>query len=120
MGLPRQEYWSGLPFLLQGIFLTQGSNPHLLHWQAGSLFPEAPGSPLRRYLSLVRNAPPSPKHRPSPLHAGQLPAEAAAHPGPGSIPDSLLAELYHPFYLALSFMVCFIPISLALQGLILA
>ena len=25
----RQEYWSGL-FLLQGIFLTQGSNPHLL------------------------------------------------------------------------------------------
>ena len=24
-------------FLLQGIFLTQGWNPHLLHWQAGSL-----------------------------------------------------------------------------------
>ena len=23
--------------LMQGIFLTQGSNPHLLHWQAGSL-----------------------------------------------------------------------------------
>ena len=31
MGLPRQEYWSGLPFLLQGIFLTQGSNPGFLH-----------------------------------------------------------------------------------------
>ena len=27
----RQEYWSGLPFLLQGIFLTQGSNSCLLH-----------------------------------------------------------------------------------------
>ena len=27
----RQEYWSGLPFLLQGIFPTQGSNPDLLH-----------------------------------------------------------------------------------------
>ena len=27
MGFPRQEYWSGLPFLF---FLTQGSNPHLL------------------------------------------------------------------------------------------
>ena len=28
----RQEYWSGLPnFLLQGIFLTQGLNPSLLH-----------------------------------------------------------------------------------------
>ena len=31
MGFPRQEYWSGLPFLLQGIFPMQGSNPDLLH-----------------------------------------------------------------------------------------
>ena len=31
MGLSRQEYWSGLPFLLQGTFLTQWSNPGLLH-----------------------------------------------------------------------------------------
>ena len=30
MEFSRQEYWSGLPFLLQGIFLTQGSNPGLL------------------------------------------------------------------------------------------
>ena len=37
MGFPRQEYWSGLPFFLQGIFPTQGSNPRLLHWQAVSL-----------------------------------------------------------------------------------
>ena len=37
MRFPRQEYWSGLPFLLQGIFLTQGSNPRLLHWQVDSL-----------------------------------------------------------------------------------
>ena len=28
---PWQEYWSGLPFLLQGIILTQRSNPHLMH-----------------------------------------------------------------------------------------
>ena len=27
----RQEYWSGLPFLLQEIFPTQGSNPGFLH-----------------------------------------------------------------------------------------
>ena len=27
----RKEYWSGSPFLLQGIFPTQGSNLHLLH-----------------------------------------------------------------------------------------
>ena len=31
MGFSRQEYWgSGLHVLLQGIFLTQGSNPRLL------------------------------------------------------------------------------------------
>ena len=34
MGLPRQEYWSGLHFLLQGIFLTVELNPHLLHCKA--------------------------------------------------------------------------------------
>ena len=31
-----KKYWSGLPFLLQGIFLTQGSKLHLLslvHWR---------------------------------------------------------------------------------------
>ena len=33
----RPEYWSGLPFPLLGIFLTQGSNLHLLYWQAKSL-----------------------------------------------------------------------------------
>ena len=31
MGFSRQGYWSGLPFLLQGIFPTQGSNLGLLH-----------------------------------------------------------------------------------------
>ena len=41
MGFPRQEYWSGLPFPLQGIFLAQGLNPHLLcllHWQVDFFF----------------------------------------------------------------------------------
>ena len=37
MEFSRQEYWNGLPFLLQGTFLPQGSNLRLLHWQAGSL-----------------------------------------------------------------------------------
>ena len=37
MEFPRQEYWSGLPFLLQGIFPTQGLNPYLLHWKVDSL-----------------------------------------------------------------------------------
>ena len=31
MEFSRQEYWSRLPFPLQGIFLTQGSNPGLPH-----------------------------------------------------------------------------------------
>ena len=30
VGLSRQEYWSGCHALLQGIFPTQQSNPHLL------------------------------------------------------------------------------------------
>ena len=31
MGFPRQEYWSGCNFLLQGVFPSQGSNSHFLH-----------------------------------------------------------------------------------------
>ena len=49
LGFSRQEYWSGLPYLLQGIFPTQGSDPcllHLLHWQEGSLQLVPPGKPL--------------------------------------------------------------------------
>ena len=34
-------------FLLQGIFPTQGSNPHLLHWQVGSLPLSHLGSPSK-------------------------------------------------------------------------
>jgi len=30
IGFSRLEYWSGLPFLLQGIFLIQGLNLHLV------------------------------------------------------------------------------------------
>ena len=40
MGFFRQNTGVGCHFLLQGIFLTQGSNPHLLsllHWQVDSL-----------------------------------------------------------------------------------
>ena len=40
MGSPGKNTGVGCHFLLQGIFLTQGSSPHLLHflhWQEGSL-----------------------------------------------------------------------------------
>ena len=49
MGSSRQEYWSGCRALLQGIFLTQGSNLHLLlllHWQVDSLPLVPRGKPL--------------------------------------------------------------------------
>ena len=39
----------GCHALLQGIFPTQGLNPHhlcLLHWQVGSLPTEPPGKPM--------------------------------------------------------------------------
>ena len=52
MRFPRPEYWSGLPFLRQGIFQTQGSNPGLLLWQTNSLPQSHQGSPLCVYSVL--------------------------------------------------------------------
>ena len=55
MGFSRQEYWSGLPFLLQGIFLTQGSKlclSYLLHWKVSSLPLVPPGKPIYIYKCL--------------------------------------------------------------------
>ena len=51
MGFPRQQHWSGCHFLLQGIFLTQRLNVHLLcflHWQVDSL-------PLSHVGSLIHS-----------------------------------------------------------------
>ena len=48
MEFSRQEYWSGLPFPIPGIFPIQGLNLHflcLLHWQADSLPLSHLGSP---------------------------------------------------------------------------
>ena len=56
MGFPRQEYWSGLPFPSPGIFLIQGLNPRLLHWQADTLPLNYLGSPsyfTSTYLKVV-------------------------------------------------------------------
>ena len=49
VGFSRQEYWSGLPFLLHIIVPTWGLNPRLLslmYWQAVSLPLLHLGSPL--------------------------------------------------------------------------
>ena len=53
MGFPRQEYWSQLPFPPPGIFLTQGSNPSLLHWQADSLPLNHQGQPINLIGGMV-------------------------------------------------------------------
>ena len=56
MEFSRQAYWSWCHFLLQGIFLTQRSNPHLLcllHWQADSLPLMLPGKPLASLYSFI-------------------------------------------------------------------
>ena len=44
----------GCHFLLQGIFLTQGLNPHLLHWQVDSLPLSHQGSPIVVYLQFFQ------------------------------------------------------------------
>ena len=52
MGFSRQEYWNGLPCLLQGVILTQESNPHIIHWwhwQADSFTAEPRGKPTPHY-----------------------------------------------------------------------
>ena len=56
-GIFQAEYWSEflfsppgyLPDLLQGIFLTQGLNPHVLNWQADSLLLSYWGNPIYRH-----------------------------------------------------------------------
>ena len=50
MGFPRQEYWSTSHFFLQGIFLTQESNLHLLYCQADSLPLSHQGSPQENMI----------------------------------------------------------------------
>ena len=45
ISFPGKNTGVGFHFLLQGIFLTEGSNPHLLHWQADSSPPHHLGSP---------------------------------------------------------------------------
>ena len=40
---PGKNTGVGCLFLLQHVFLTHGSNPHLMHWQVGSLPLVPPG-----------------------------------------------------------------------------
>ena len=49
MEFSRQNTRVGCYFLLQGIFLTQGLNPHLLNWQADSSLLSYWGKPIYRH-----------------------------------------------------------------------
>ena len=58
MGLSRQEYWSGLPFLSSGDLPEPGIEPGSPAVQADSLPPEQAGKPgLLISLSLTQNYP---------------------------------------------------------------
>ena len=52
MGFSRQEYWSGLPFLLQGIFPTQGSNPGLPYFRQTLYCLSYQGSPRYHFTGV--------------------------------------------------------------------
>ena len=59
---PGTNTGAGCHFLLQGIFLTQGSNPsllHLLHWQVSCLPLAPPGKPLLGWQFLILEGLPS-------------------------------------------------------------
>ena len=51
---PGKNTGAGCHFLLQGIFPTQGSNSHLLYWQAGSLPLSHLGSPTLGRRSFLK------------------------------------------------------------------
>ena len=53
-GSPDKNTTVGCHALLQGIFLTKGSNLHLLHWQASSLQLSHLGSPKNRISAFIK------------------------------------------------------------------
>ena len=53
--LPGKNTAVGCHFLIQGLFQTQGLNPHLLHWQVDTLPLSLLGSPMEYYLAIERN-----------------------------------------------------------------
>ena len=54
VNFPGQNIGMGSLSLLQGIFPTQGSNPHLLCWQAGSLPLASSGKPPKKNIAIKR------------------------------------------------------------------
>ena len=71
-------------FLLQEIFLTQGSNPRLLHWQVDSLPLSHQGSPGRSAAPHVPHTSLSLSFLPflSLSHVSSFPCDSSSHPRP--------------------------------------
>ena len=53
LAFPSENTGVGCHFLVQGIFPTQGSNPHLLNWQEESLLLSHEGSPKNRIQNWI-------------------------------------------------------------------
>ena len=53
LAFPGENTGVGCHFLVQGIFPTQGSNPHLLNWQEESLLLSHEGSPKNRIQNWI-------------------------------------------------------------------
>ena len=54
LDFPVKNTGVGCHFVLQGIFMTQGSDSRLLRWQVGSGPPSPWGTPLLAYCLLVK------------------------------------------------------------------
>jgi len=54
MGFPRQEYWSGLPFLSPGDLPDPRIEPGFPALQVNSLLTEPPGKPSDRYVCAIQ------------------------------------------------------------------
>ena len=54
LDFPGKNTGVGCHFFLQGIFLTQGLNPRLLHWQTDSFPWSHQGSPLKRNCKIIK------------------------------------------------------------------
>ena len=68
---PDEDIGVGYHALLQGLILTQGSNPHLLHWQVDSLplnHLESPNSIYNLFNQGIREYPGSPVVRTLPFY----------------------------------------------------
>ena len=80
----RLAEWVACHALLQGIFLTQGSNPRLLHWQVDSLPLSHQGSPGRSAAPHVPHTSLSLSFLPflSLSHVSSFPCDSSSHPRP--------------------------------------